>query len=62
MKLVIRLGNNEDLKTLTKTFTFVDANANADSNAQSSTMALRECCSGDLKTEGVMVLTSFFSL
>ena len=34
-KSVIRLGNNEVLKTLTKTLTFVDADAyaNADANA-----------------------------
>ena len=40
---MIRLGNNEVLKTLTKTLTFVDA------NTEGSTIALRECCSGELK-------------
>ena len=39
-------GNNEVLKTLTKTLTFVDTNA----NAEGSTIALRELCSGKLKT------------
>ena len=46
---MIRLGNNEVLKTLTKTLTFVDANANAD--AGGSTIALRERCSGELKMQ-----------
>ena len=52
---MIRLGKNEVLKTLTKTLTFVDAdaianaNANAAANAGGSTIALRECCSGELK-------------
>ena len=32
IKLVIRLGYNEVLKTLTKTLTFVDADANANAN------------------------------
>ena len=44
---MIRLGNNEVLKTLTKTLTFVDANANA--YAGGSTIALPERCSGKLK-------------
>ena len=44
MKSVKRLGNNEVLKTLTKTFTFVDANA----HAEGSKIALRERCSGEL--------------
>ena len=48
IKSVIRLGNNEALKTLTKTLTFVDADANAD--AGGSTIALPERCSGELKT------------
>ena len=39
-----RLGNNEGLKTLTKTLTFVDA----DANAGGSTKALHERCSGEL--------------
>ena len=39
IKSVIRLGNNEVLKTLTKTLTFVDA----DANAGGSTIALPEC-------------------
>ena len=43
IKLVIRLGNNEVLKTLTKTLTFVDADAGG------STTALPERCSGELK-------------
>ena len=43
---MIRLGNNEVLKTLPKTLTFVDADA---ANAGGSTIALRECCSGELK-------------
>ena len=44
-----KLGNNEVLKTLTKTLTFVDAdtNANADTDTGGSTIALRERCSGE---------------
>ena len=34
---MLRFGNNEVLKTLTKTSTFVDANAKADANAEGST-------------------------
>ena len=59
IKSVIRLGNNEVLKTLTKTLTFVDtdanantkvnANANANADAWGSTIALPERCSGELK-------------
>ena len=51
IKSVIRLGNNEVLKTLTKTLTFVDADADADANANAggSTIALPERCSGELK-------------
>ena len=49
-KSVIRLGNNEVLKTLTKTLTFVDADANAASDAGGSTIALCERCSGELKS------------
>ena len=49
---MIRLGNNEVLKTLMKTLTFVDAdadaNANASAAAEGSTIALRNCCSGEL--------------
>ena len=41
---VITLGNNEVLKTLMKTLTFVDAY----SNAEGSTVALLERCSGDI--------------
>ena len=41
---MIRLGNNEVLKTLTKTLTFVDA----DVNAGGSTIALPERCSDKL--------------
>ena len=37
IKLVIRLGNNEVLKSLTKTLTFVDADSNA--NAEGNTIA-----------------------
>ena len=53
---MIRLGNNEILKTLMKTLTFVDANANATADATAadaggSTIALRELCSGELKNE-----------
>ena len=52
---MIRLGNNEVLKTLTKTLTFVDADANANANANTdaggSTIALRERCSGELKMD-----------
>ena len=43
IKSVVRLGYNEVLKTLTKTLTFVDADADG------STIALRERCSGELK-------------
>ena len=52
---MIRLGNNEVLKTLTKTLTFVDADAdvNADANAEGSTIALHEHCSGKLKKEKI---------
>ena len=39
IKSVIKLGNYEVLKTLTKTLTFVDADANANANARSSTIA-----------------------
>ena len=46
---MVRLGNNEVLKTLTKTLTFVDADANTDAGV--STIALRECCSGELKDQ-----------
>ena len=53
-QIVIRLGNNEVLKTLTKTLTFVDA----DANAGGSTIALPERCSGELKIS-VDVLNSF---
>ena len=52
-KSVISLGNNEVLKTLTKTLTFVDADttvdANVNPNADGSTRALRKCDSGELK-------------
>ena len=48
---MIRLGNNEVLKTLTNTLTFVDANAGG------STIALPECCSGELKTTDEPPLT-----
>ena len=48
---MIRLGNNEVLKTLMKILTIVDtdANTNADANDKGSTIALRERCSGELK-------------
>ena len=48
IKSVIRLGNNEVLKTLMKTLTFVDANTKANANAN-STIAVRKHCSGKLK-------------
>ena len=41
---MIRLGNNEVLKTLRKNLTFVDA----DANAEGSAIALRERCLGEL--------------
>ena len=41
---MIRLGNNKVLKTLTKTLTFEDA----DADTEGSTIALCECCSGEL--------------
>ena len=44
---MVRLGNNEVLKTFTKTLTFV--NANADPGC--STIALSERCSGELKID-----------
>ena len=44
----IRFGNNEVLKTLTKTLTFVDADADANADAWGSTIALPERCSGEL--------------
>ena len=47
IKSVVRLRNNEVLKTLKKTLTFVDANAAAD--AEGSTISLHERCSGELK-------------
>ena len=48
---MVRLGNNEVLKTSTKTLTFVDADTdvNAAADAGGSTIALRERCSGKLK-------------
>ena len=61
---MIRLGNNEVLKTLMKTLTFVvadanaDANANANVDARGSTIALHEHCSGELKM--VKTLQSVF--
>ena len=50
IKSVIRLGNNEVLKTLTKTLTFVDADTNVNRNAatKGSAIALHERCSGEL--------------
>ena len=47
---MIRLGNNEVLKTLTKTLTFVDADANADAGGSKIHVALPERCSGELKS------------
>ena len=59
IKSVVRLGNNEVLKTLTKTLTFVDANVNANAYANAdaggSTIALPERCSGELKSIGVVI-------
>ena len=46
---MIRLGNNYVLKSLTKILTFVDADANG--AAEGGTIALRERCSGELKTD-----------
>ena len=47
---MIRLGNNEVVKTSTKTLTFVDADANTTAaEAEGSITALRERCSGELK-------------
>ena len=54
IKSVIRLGNNEALKSLTKTLTFVDADANTNANAGGSTIALPECCSGELKNQNAV--------
>ena len=45
---MIRLGNNEVLKTLTKILTFVDADAKANPAAKGSTKALCESCLGEL--------------
>ena len=57
---MIRLGNNEVLKTLTKTLTFVDAEANAianaNANAGGSTIALPERCSGELKNYKILYM------
>ena len=56
-KSVVRLGNNEVLKTWPKTLKFVDADADANANASSSadaggsTIALQERCSGELMTQ-----------
>ena len=57
---MVRLGNNEVVKTLTKTLTFVDANAAAD--AEGSTIALHERCSGELNRVCfvAVVVVSFF--
>ena len=59
---MIRLGNNEVLKTLTKTLTFVDASANANAKANTdaggSTIALPKHCSGKLKIEEICHLQS----
>ena len=46
---MIRLGNNEVLKTVTKTLIFVDADANAAADAGASTISPRERCSGELE-------------
>ena len=48
---MIKLGNNEVLKNLTKTLTFVDTNADASVYAEGSTIALNECCSGELTND-----------
>ena len=50
--MVIRLGNNEGLKTLTKTLTFVNANA----AAECSTIALHKSCSGELTMDYLTTL------
>ena len=59
---MVRLGNNEALKTLTKILTFVDADANAsaDADAGGSTIALPERCSGELKTENICYVLPYF--
>ena len=49
---MIRLGNNEVLKTVMKTLTFVDASADAAADFGGSTVTLRERCSGELKMSG----------
>ena len=56
IKSVIRLGNNEVLKTLT--FVDADANANANANADAggSIIALPERCSGKLTNVYVISL------
>ena len=56
-KSVVRLGNNEVLKTWLKTLKFVDAHAHANANVSSnadaggSIIALHERCSGELMTQ-----------
>ena len=45
---MVRVGNNEVLKTLMKTLTFVNADANINAAAKGSIIALCECCSGEL--------------
>ena len=47
---MIRLGNNEVLKTLTIALTFVDATP----DVEGSTIALRENCSGELKKKTLL--------
>ena len=56
---MIGLGNNEVLKTSTKTLTFVDAKANTD--AKGSTIALCECCSEDGKKQTHLLEYLFMS-
>ena len=48
-----KVRNNEVLKTLRKTSTFVDADSNA--NAEGSTTALHEHCSGKLKQKPINI-------
>ena len=57
---MLRLGNNEVLKTLTKTSTFVDTDTNA--NAEGSTVVLLEHCSSELiKMFAAVISTKVFA-
>ena len=50
---MMRLGNNEVLKTLTKTLTFVDANA---PNAEGCTIALFARAKNDFKMSAAVLI------